>query len=248
MWFYIKIISALAIAISFFCLPIYYYFARKDLINNLECINQENSELIIVIVDASDPYDNVDAGRVIKEIRDMLSNIKKSSRFVIIYPNQNNPYSPNESIIGCINSNLSKSSYFIMSEEERANYTSKRDMILKKVSDEVSRILRNGPSRLSPLLETLIAISKRYDFRKSEKVKIVMYSDMEQNSNAISVYPKTRQGGESYKISLEEISLQNVQIVVKRIVRRTKIGKFEGIKKMWDEWFFKTQAQVVWEK
>ena len=250
MGFYFKIILTFTIAIAFLCLPIYYFFARRDLLNNLVCDSQRNSLLIIFIIDVSDPYDDVDAERVVSEIRNILSASKKVARFATIYPNEDSVYSPIEGISGCIIPILAKSANFIMSEEERNNFRIKRESTLKKVSDEVGHILRKGPSRLSPLMETFIALSKRYDFRNSENVIIVIYSDMEQNSKSISVYRKSEQQIKDNPVPLERISLHNAQIVVKRIVRRTNLGldKFMITRTMWDEWFSKAKAQVVWEK
>jgi hypothetical protein len=74
-------------------------------------------------------------------------------------------------------------------------------------------------------METLIALSKSYAFRNAGSVEIYLYSDMEQNAEAISVYRKRAEVGAV--APLETVSLRGARVSIHRIVRRTPLGIVE---------------------
>lgn len=131
-----------------------------------------------------------------------------------------------------------------MSRTDQDIYRKHRKEALATVEKGTRALLKSGPLRTSPLVETTIALSKRHDLREASDVTLVYYSDMEQNSMALSVYGKGSVQHTLDSPNLEQVSLKNVHVKVHRIVRRSPLGLVEAtrLQGTWISWFSRAEA------
>ncbi|CAH0356174.1 hypothetical protein [Aquabacterium sp. CECT 9606] len=247
----LKIMAAGLITIAFLALPVYYWHAQQVRMDNLQCQDPASGELLVIILDVSDPYDPVDANRVAAEITEALARLPKGTRYVMIRPNEKDPYTPIEELNACALPALDTSATYLMSPNAIEAYKKSQAQAIEQARKKTDVVLHQGPSRTSPLIETLVAISKMHDFRSHGRATIYMYSDMEQNSPNSSVYKRHHtQQAPSKPMPFEPISLGGTKIYVKRIVRRTSLGleEHQRIRDMWNGWFKSSNAEVIWEK
>lgn len=129
---------------------------------------------------------------------------------------------------------------YLMSRTDQDTYRKHRKEALATVEKGTRALLKSGPLRTSPLVETTI----RHDLREASDVTLVYYSDMEQNSMALSVYGKGSVQHTLDSPNLEQDSLKNVHVKVHRIVRRSPLGLFEAtrLQGMWTSWFSRAEA------
>lgn len=245
-----KIAIAALLAAGFFALIPLYVVKRQALLTTIGCDAQHPRSLHIVVIDASDPYDRVDANRVTQQVRERLAAQSQATHFVLLRPNDDDAYEPIEATAGCVGPELPDSSAYLMSHADQSAYRKGREEALAMVEKAAQALLKAGPLRTSPLLETTIAISKRHDLRTAANVTLIYYSDMEQNSASLSVYG---QDGVQQTLSaenLEEVSLRNARVEVNRIVRRSHLGlgQAKRLQDMWTTWFTRSEATTEWSK
>lgn len=247
---WLRITFAFVLLLGFFALIPFYVKSKDELEKRVSCGTEFNRPLILFVIDASDPYDTVDADRVTKEIGEKLLSRPEPLRFVMLGPNELLAYEPVVAIHGCIQPDLPESSAYLMSATDRESYIRERTATASAAKDGVDKLLRAGPLRSSPLLETIIAVSKRHDVRSATTKTLVLYSDMEQNSPALSVYGSALTTRPLEPIGLESISLQGMRIEVRRIVRRTRLGLQDQarLQSFWNNWFAGTGTTVEWSK
>ena len=226
MWPRLKIGAAAILLVAFLTLPVYYHVGRGQFMDNMNCEDLGQGALAIIIIDTSDPYDEVDISRVLAEIEERVSALPKCTRYVLVQPNEREPYAPVEALNRCNVPALPETAALIISRDLASQHEQRRQKALAETRQAVQRLLRAKSRRGSPLLETIIALSKRHDFRYADRVQIFMYSDMEQNSKIFSIYRSPAQPTDFARLPLEKISLRGATLVVERIVRtvRKRVG------------------------
>lgn len=245
-----KIAFAALLAAGFFVLIPAYVMKRDALLTSIGCDQPHPRNLHIVVIDASDPYDRVDADRVTQQVQERLATQSEATHFVLLRPNDDDAYEPVEAASGCVGPELPDSGAYLMSRTDQDTYHQHRKEALATIEKGTRALLKAGPLRTSPLLETTIALSKRHDLREASDVTIVYYSDMEQNSMALSVYGKGSAQQTLDSPNLEQVSLKDVHVKVNRIVRRSPLGLTEAtrLQGMWTSWFNRAEATTEWSK
>jgi hypothetical protein len=249
-WRKAKILFACILTLMFSILPIYYWVAKEKLLENIDCSDPSKGSVTFFIIDVSDPYDKVDASRVVAEVKNELLKMPKGSKYVVLSPNEHDPYLPIENIGACVVPDLGESANYLISKNELTIHKQTRQNSIIKVMRKIESLFISTPLDTSPLIETLIALSKRHDFRSAGSTKIVLYSDMEQNSANRSVYHHSKVNPKAKMPQpFEKISLKGAKVEVKHIVRRTALGleEFKRVQSMWNEWFVVSNATVTWE-
>lgn len=247
---WIRISVAAVLLLAFFALIPFYVKSKEELEKAVSCSENAARPLIVFVIDASDPYDSVDADRVVREIKARLSTLSDPTRFVLLGPNETEAYEPRITNDGCVRPELPTSSSYLMSVSDRDLYARERTQTIASAAKGAEQLLRAGPLRTSPLLETVIAVSKRHDVRNASARFLVLYSDMEQNSAALSFYGARSTIPYAAPVELERIALAGARVEVKRIVRRTKLGlqEQERLQSFWSQWFKEAGSTVEWSK
>ena len=141
----------------------------------------------VVLIDQSDPFSDSDVEWAWQLIFDEAQALKKNGRLTVLGINSDDPDQGVEVFSRCSpgsprNANpIYENPQFI-----RQDWEQKFEQFMRA---EVSRLMLNSQSPVSPLVEHLRGIQRRADFRDAaENRKILIISDLYQNSNLYSMY------------------------------------------------------------
>lgn len=247
---YLKIAIATALVMGLMMMPFWYSHAKRRLNLNFTCDHPENGLFAAFIVDLSDPFDPVDTQRMKKEIKAAVGGLPKGTTYELLSLNAQHYYSPVEDLKTCVVPRLNEEQKALLSADQRVALDRKRVAADSQLDSVLGKMAARPELPRSPLMETLISLSKQYEFRTAAQVKVFLYSDMEQNTEAVSIYRRQPLQPIDGAAPLEQVSLRGANVSVRRIVRRTSLGiaRFDRVQALWTPWFEKAGADVTWNK
>ena len=199
----------------------------------------------IILIDQSDPFSNNDIDWVKELINQETLQIEKYGKLTLMTLSAKTPHEPKEMIYACSPGRPDSSLGIIDNPEMIENEW--RLKLFNPIFEASKKIIASKTKQKSPISEALFAIADRADFQPSiAKRKIIIVSDLIQNSNAYSFYKKGA-SWEKFYTSLfanELPDFTDVTIVTRIVPRHRYDIPMKKLRKFWDQYFLKTNAII----
>lgn len=250
---FLKLVFAVILVAALTISPIAHSYFFERLENIIECSEESDSEFLMIVFDISDPYDARDADYVMRDLDSVFRKAKKSTKILVLQLTENEQNSPIQIFSGTIIPDLNKLPFYlriVASDDVKKEITERNNYTLGLVNSHVEQILRSTSLKTSPIIESLINITKSYEFQNTKNIKIILYSDMRQNTNTLKLL---RYNKENNKIDLSKLNYSKVSfkgaLVEVRYIKRSSLedNKFEEqIRHFWNSWFQYSDGKIQW--
>lgn len=239
--------SAVSIIAALFAVFIWLEMERVEL-DERGCPRKGDLEgFTILIIDQSDPFESADKNAVSFLLREWMDEAVPLERLQILAPRFNDPYNPEVVFDRCVPRN-----------PETANQLTTTPSFLKDqwnefkggVENAVKVLLEREIAPTSPILETLIAAAREPVFESVGERRIVLISDLYQNSKIISFYAQIPAGWKELRriVAIDKPDLEGVEVRIRFAARRggwTAPMK-ERVKAFWGDFLVASGAYVSW--
>jgi hypothetical protein len=202
-----------------------------------------------IVVDVSDRLEAGDREFIGNDVDQVLTTAPERTRIILLQTNAESAYEPVVMASVCTpRAAAPVSDAILQSQKDRKERDGKleaaRDAIHRAASASIQR--SEGGARRSPLMETLIYISGRPDFRGARDHDIYIYSDMRQNSAGSSVY-EFEKGKPAY-FSTSGLRRSNFKYatVHVRLVTRQKLLAEDRLVPYWTSWIASVGGRTDW--
>lgn len=211
------------------------------------CDLNHPQSLVLIVIDASNRLERGDKEYAIAQISDLVANQPKDSVAMLVEPAARAAYEP---VVGpgrCGRAVPWYISTFLSSAKAMDARAAAEQQLLGAVRAEAEAALNAPEAPLSPLVETLIYLSKRYDFEHAAVRDVYMYSDMEENSEISTVYSEHPKALQFRTAGFEPTDLRGATIHVRYVVRHSHPSTMElRVKAFWKGWIEKSNGTLDW--
>lgn len=210
-------------------------------------MDQKDPAHTIILIDQSDPFQKNDYGWVDSLVDEEARRLPKYGRLTVVTPNTADPFEPQQVFSAC--STGAARSANPLFENPRMVEDAWRDSFRKPLGAAVNTVMKDKTAPSSPLAEALYSVFDRSDFRaeNSSKRRVVIISDLMQNSKDFSFYRK----GADYS-SFQETKLGRFTFnaggaeIIARIVPRQQYDlPLEDLKLFWKSYFSDANANFL---
>lgn len=189
----------------------------------------------VVLIDQSDPFKESDVEWVWQLIFDEAKALAKYGRLTVLGIDAEHPDDGLEAFSRCSPGAANRANPLyenptFINEDWKSKFEN-------EMKENVGELMLSSSAPKSPLAEHLKGILRRNDFRPGmETRRIILISDLHQNSDTYSNYKKGTQTEPfiSYLESIEFPDLADVQVAIFRIDRDSELSPAE-LRKFWSE-------------
>ena len=236
----IVVVSFLLFAIIVLGMLIKAHYEQREI---LECGPESPGGISFFIIDASDALEKLDTEIISKEIQQYARSAEDGTKIIILQPNADAPFSPTVKFEKCTNWQNSFIGYISNNGVKKKIIDSNERAYLAQLDNSIAQTFKSGLAVQSPLIETIIYISKTYDFVNSKNRRIFLYSDMFQNSDRYTFYKKQNL---VVPTVYEKINLDSSVVKVNRSFRfksKIRLSKSQ-INRFWREWITSSNGRL----
>lgn len=203
----------------------------------------------IVLVDQSSTFTTTQIAVVRDTILRARDQTPDRGRLTLVYLNSGRPYEPREIFSRCNPGNGDDTDPWLDDPERvRRNWIRQFEVPLDEALKELAS---PAESETSPILETLQAIEWRPDFSRDQSARrLIVVSDMLQNSELFSLYSKTDRTYDDLlrrpQVSSRLAHLRNVRVEI-RLLRGPTTVEYQDNQfvEFWSKYFAVSEAQLV---
>lgn len=206
------------------------------------CPNNGDYPVVKLLIDKTDPWEKRDRQRlanIIRRIKDRLAEHERLSIFVL---DETGTYSPSPVFDMCSPGRGDQANSLY--ENPRLIQSKFEEKFAAPLDNMLDELLRPGTAPQSPILETVIGL------RGSERnVRLVVVSDMMQNTEALSLYRKQAVAISNDKVNdLCESSYSYNRVEVYFINRpRLSVAARQEARNFWGQCFNRMTDSLSWE-
>ncbi|WP_421936353.1 hypothetical protein [Phenylobacterium sp.] len=198
--------------------------------------------LTVMVVDQSDPFERADREEIHDRVRRWRLASQLHDRFMLVVPRTSNPFEPDIRFDRCAPQNPETANRMIVTtsklDEPWRVFAEAQDREIKRVAAEQSAIA-------TPLLETLVAIAREPVFRGATQRRIVLLSDLMQNSEAANFYRRVPAVPDMEAAGLAPpASLTGAEVEIHYAARHTARVRNPAVMAFWRKWFSVRKAEI----
>lgn len=240
-------------------------FYREDLKNKVDkdgCLKATPpSQLVLVLLDQSDPFDHVDRSKVISDaVTKRLSELQQYDRIVVMTPEADRPFAPQTVFSKCVPSNPgSPRSPLELLLTARKKTQNDWEVFEARLLAGVSNALQEEVQDQTPLIETFIAVAKDPELRGARKRVFLVFSDMLQNTQQLNFYVRVPHitGARDIGLPVETDFFKGTDVHIHHITRYQTGKRMAAhqrpefrrrVKEFWDIWLTDQGARVSWSE
>jgi hypothetical protein len=231
----LKRFGALTLIVALLGLVIYVQATRDRTDKNGCSTKRAAGRVTFVVVDQSDPFERADREMVDDVVTDWMATSKRGDRIEIFTPDLDKPFEPTVRFEACAPANPGTANPLVSTAKKlRPDW----EIFEKRLRSAIVDALSSEVAESSPLVETVVALSREPEFRRAHDREIILISDLMQKSDAANFYKGVPADPERFAAgsNLGKAELKDVKVKVRYAARRSQWQKRETVRTFWRRW------------
>jgi hypothetical protein len=249
---YLRIFTAFIFVFSLLGMMVWFAIDKEKRHDVQICDVNSSNGIVFFIIDISDPFEKGDIDYVNRDVVKNFSHLNPGTLVILLKPNQYSYYEPIEYPTLCSVKEKTQLDRLLMTEEEITENNKHQQELTKELTLLLDGLLNSKTESKSPILETLIYVTKRFDFQNYKKNEIYLYSDMEQNTESLSTYKNIPKISVLKSIYFDSFDFRNASIFAKKIAhhknhKNTNKQRELILRNFWEQWVSTYNGKLYWQ-
>lgn len=239
----LAVLAAAVLGISSILGLVVYAQLQRPQLDEKGCpVGRSTGALTVMVVDQSDPFERADREEIHDRVRRWRLASRPHDRFLLVVPRVADPFEPDIRFDRCAPQNPETANRMFVTTSKLSEPW---DAFAEAQDREIARVAADKSAVATPLLETLVAISREPIFRTASQRRIVLLSDLMQNSAAANFYERvpTVQEIDAKGLAAPD-SLAGAEVEIHYAARHSGPVRSPAIRKFWLDWLGARRAEI----